>query len=203
VALVIGMLGAWAKLCSTKALNRAGDVYTTVVRSVPELLLILLIFYAGMSALTRLLIVLRLADEGLQLNPMAGVIAALSLVYGAYLTDVLRGGIQAVPKGQIEAAKAYGMHGPMRFLRILFPQMIRFALPGMSNQWLNITKDSALVSVVGVIELVQVGKGAAFKTKHFFFFFGVTGLMYLALTIVSLFLLGRLEKRANRGVRRV
>ena len=199
IALVIGMLGAWAKLCHIKALNRAGDVYTTVVRSVPELLLILLIFYAGMSALTRLLIGLGLAEEGLQLNPMAGVITALSLVYGAYLTDVLRGGIQAVAKGQIEAAKAYGMHATMRFVRILFPQMIRFALPGMSNQWLNITKDSALVSVVGVIELVQVGRSAANSTKHFVFYYGVTGLIYLALTICSLILLGRLEKRANRG----
>jgi ABC-type arginine transport system permease subunit len=80
--------------------------------------------------------------------------------------------------------------------------MIRFALPGMSNQWLNITKDSALVSVVGVIELVQVGRSAANSTKHFVFYYGVTGLIYLALTICSLILLGRLEKRANRGVRR-
>jgi ABC-type arginine transport system permease subunit len=108
-----------------------------------------------------------------------------------------------VPKGQIEAAKAFGMPARLRFTRILFPQMIRFAIPGMSNQWLNITKDSALVSVVGAVELISVGRSAANSTKHFIFYFGVTALIFLALTVSSLFFLGRIEKRANRGVRRV
>lgn len=203
VGLVIGMLGAWAKLCHVKVLNRAGDVYTTVVRSVPELLLIVLIYYAGTAALTKLLVTLHLAEEGLSINPMGAVISALALIYGAYLTDVLRGGIQAVPKGQIEAAKAYGMHAPMRFYRIIFPQMIRFAISGMSNQWLNITKDSALVSVVGAVELVSVGRSTATSTKHYMFYYGVTALIFLTLTVCSLFLLSRIEQRANRGVRRV
>ena len=109
IAISIGMLGAWAKLCHIKGLNRAGEVYTTVVRSLPELLLIFLIFYAGTRALASLLIGLGLVDS-LEINPFAAVIVALGLIYGAYLTDVLRGGIQAVPKGQIEAAKAFGMH---------------------------------------------------------------------------------------------
>ncbi|MBK8158995.1 MAG: ABC transporter permease subunit [Rhodospirillaceae bacterium] len=204
IALVIGMMGAWAKLCNVKALNRAGEVYTTIVRSIPELLLIILIYYTGTSALTKLLVALHLADEGLEINPFAAVISALGLIYGAYLTDVLRGGIQAVPKGQIEAAKAYGMHAPMRFVRIIFPQMIRFAIPGLGNQWLNITKDSALVSVVAAVgEVLSVGKGAATSTKHFMFYFGVTGLVFMALSAGSLFFFSYLEKRANRGVRRV
>ena len=203
VGLAIGMLGAWSKLCHVKTLNRLGDAYTTLVRSVPELLLIVLIYYAGTSALTKFLVLLHLADESVQINPVGAVISALALIYGAYLTDVLRGGIQAVPKGQIEAAKAYGMHAPMRFIRIVFPQMIRYAIPGMSNQWLNITKDSALVSVVGAVELVSVGRSTAQSTKHYIFYYGVTALIFLSLTVVSLFFLSRLEKRANRGVRRV
>jgi polar amino acid transport system permease protein len=203
VGLAIGMLGAWSKLCHVKALNRVGEVYTTVVRSLPELLLIFLIFYAGTSALTSLLVALGLAQEGLQINPFGAVISALGLIYGAYLTDVLRGGIQAVPKGQIEAAKAFGMHGPKRFVRIIFPQMIRYAIPGLGNQWLNITKDSALVSVVAAVgETLSVGRGAANSTKQFVFYFGVTALIFLALSVCSLFLFSRLEKRANRGVRR-
>jgi polar amino acid transport system permease protein len=203
IALVIGMLGAWAKLCHIKALNRAGEVYTTIVRSIPELLLIILIFYTGTSALTKLLVVLRLADENLEINPFGAVISALALIYGAYLTDVLRGGIQAVPKGQIEAAKAFGMHAPRRFLRIVFPQMIRFAIPGLGNQWLNITKDSALVSVVAAVgEVMSVGKGAALSTKHFMFYFGITALVFMTLSAGSLFFFAYLEKRANRGVRR-
>lgn len=202
IALAIGMFGAWAKLCRVKALNRAGDVYTTVVRSVPELLLILLIYYTGTAAVTRLLVTLHLADEGFEINPMGAVISALALIYGAYLTDVLRGGIESVPKGQIEAAKAYGMHAPMRFYRIVLPQLVRYCIQGLSNQWLNITKDSALVSVVGATEILSVGRSAANSTKHFTFYYGMTGLVFLGLTLFSLFFLSRLEKRANRGVRR-
>jgi polar amino acid transport system permease protein len=203
MALAIGMLGAWSKLCHIKALNRVGETYTTIVRSVPELLLIFLIFYAGTSALTSLLVALNLAEEGLEINPFGAVISALGLIYGAYLTDVLRGGIQAVPKGQIEAAKAFGMHAPQRFLRIVFPQMIRYSIQGLGNQWLNITKDSALVSVVADVgEILSVGRGAANSTKHFMFYFGVTAMVFLALSVCSLFVFNRLEKRANRGVRR-
>jgi len=199
----IGLLGAWAKLCHIKALNRTGEVYTTVVRSLPELLLIFLIFYAGTRALANLLVMLGLADQGLDINPFAAVIVALGLIYGAYLTDVLRGGIQAVPKGQIEAAKAFGMHGPKRFVRILFPQMIRFSIPGLGNQWLNITKDSALVSVVAQVnDIMSVGRSAANSTKHFVFYFGATAIVFMIVSAVSMYFFARLEKRANRGIRR-
>lgn len=202
IAISIGMLGAWSKLCHIKALNRAGEVYTTVVRSLPELLLIFLIFYAGTRALASLLIGLGLVDS-LEINPFAAVIVALGLIYGAYLTDVLRGGIQAVPKGQIEAAKAFGMHAPKRFMRVLFPQMIRYAIPGLGNQWLNITKDSALVSVVAqVTDIMSVGRSAANSTKHFIFFFAATAVVFMIISGVSMFVFSRLEKRANRGVRR-
>jgi His/Glu/Gln/Arg/opine family amino acid ABC transporter permease subunit len=203
IAATIGLFGAWAKLCHIKALNRAGEAYTTLVRSLPELLLILLIFYAGTRTLASLLVTLGLADQGLEIDPFAAVIAALGLIYGAYLTDVLRGGIQAVPKGQIEAAKAFGMHGPKRFVRIVFPQMIRYCIPGLGNQWLNITKDSAYVSVVAAVgEIMSVGRGAANSTKHFMFFFGATAVVFMLISGVSMFIFSRLEKRANRGVRR-
>src|SRR5215813_2603375 len=203
IGLTIGMLGAWAKLCPVKALNRAGEAYTTLVRSVPELLLIFLIFYAGTGALKSLLVGLGLVQD-LEINPFAAVITALGLIYGAYLTDVLRGGIQAVPKGQIEAAKAFGMHGPKRFVRILFPQMIRYAIPGLGNQWLNITKDSAYVSVVAAVgEIMSVGRGAANTTHHPIFFYGATAIVFMVVSGVSMFAFSRLEKRANRGVRRV
>jgi His/Glu/Gln/Arg/opine family amino acid ABC transporter permease subunit len=202
MAAAIGMLGAWAKLCGVKSLNRAGEVYTTVVRSLPELLLIFLIFYAGTRALESLLVALGLV-ESLEINPFAAVITALGLIYGAYLTDVLRGGIQAVPKGQIEAAKAFGMHGPQRFVRIVFPQMIRYAIPGLGNQWLNITKDSALVSVVAQVnDIMSVGRSAANSTKHFIFFLGATAVVFMILSAGSMFFFAWIEKRANRGVRR-
>jgi His/Glu/Gln/Arg/opine family amino acid ABC transporter permease subunit len=201
LAFAFGMLGAGAKLSSRRWLARAGDFYTTFIRALPELLLILLIYYAGTSALVKLLVVAGLASEDLQISPFAAAVASLGFIYGAYLTDVLRGGIEAIPKGQIEAARACGMGGWLRFRRIVFPQMIRFAIPGMSNQWLNITKDSSLVSVIGAYELLSAGRSAATSTKEYVFYYGATALLFLVLTIVSMALLGRVERRANRGVR--
>jgi len=202
VGFLLGLLGAGAKLSHLRSLNRVGDLYTTIVRALPELLLILLIYYTGTTALVRLLVFTGLVSEDLQVSPFAAAVSSLSLIYGAYLTDVLRGGILAIPKGQIEAARAYGMGFWLRFRRIIFPQMIRYATPGMGNQWLNITKDSALVSVVGAYELASAGRSAATATKQYIFYYSITALIFLALTIVSMQLLGIVERRANRGVRR-
>lgn len=202
VGFLLGLLGAGAKLSGNKALYRIGDLYTTLVRAIPELLLIILIYYAGGSAMKAMLVGIGIVDETFQVNAFAAVVAALGLIYGAYLTDVLRGAIEAIPKGQVEAARAYGMHGVLRFRRIIFPQMIRFAVPGMGNQWLNITKDSALVSVVGAFEVAKQANIAASATKEYLFFYTVAALIFLCLTIVSMVVLTRVEKRANRGVRR-
>jgi His/Glu/Gln/Arg/opine family amino acid ABC transporter permease subunit len=202
VAFVLGLLGAGAKLSGNKILYRIGDLYTTLVRAVPELLLIIPIFYAGGRAIKALLLNIGLVGENFQVNAFAAVVVALGLIYGAYLTDVLRGAIQAIPKGQTEAARAYGMHAPMRFRRVIFPQMIRFAIPGMGNQWLNITKDSALVSVVGAFELVSAAKSAASQTKEYLFFYSVGAACFLIITIVSMIVLQHIERRASRGVRR-
>lgn len=202
VGFLLGLLGAGAKLSGNKALYRLGDLYTTLVRAIPELLLIILIFYAGSRAMKALLLGVGLVGEDFQVSAFAAAVAALGLIYGAYLTDVLRGAIQAIPKGQVEAARAYGMHGPLRFRRVIFPQMIRFAIPGMGNQWLNITKDSALVSAVGAFEMAFAGKSAASQTKEYLFFYSITGLLFLCLTVVSMIVLTHVEKRASRGVRR-
>ena len=202
LAFILGLLGAGAKLSGNRMLYRIGDLYTTLVRAVPELLLIIIIFYAGGSAMKAVLIGIGLVDETFQVSAFAAAVAALGLIYGAYLTDVLRGAMQAIPKGQIEAARAYGMHGPLRFRRIVFPQMIRFAIPGMGNQWLNITKDSALVSVVGAFEVLKQANIAASGTKEYLFFYTTAALIFLSLTIVSMVVLQRVEKRASRGVRR-
>jgi His/Glu/Gln/Arg/opine family amino acid ABC transporter permease subunit len=202
VGFLLGLLGAGAKLSGNKFLYRLGDLYTTLVRAIPELLLIILIFYAGGSAMKALLIGIGLVDDSFQVNAFAAVVVALGLIYGAYLTDVLRGAIQAIPKGQVEAARAYGMRGSLRFRRIIFPQMIRFAIPGMGNQWLNITKDSALVSVVGAFEVAKQANIAASATKEYLFFYSVAALIFLCLTIASMVVLARIEKRASRGVRR-
>ncbi len=201
MGLVLGLAGAGAKLSSHRWLVRVGDLYTTIVRALPELLLILLVYYAGTSALIRVLVFTGVAGEDLQISPFAAAVASLGLIYGAYLTDVLRGGIEAIPRGQIEAARACGMRSRLRFRRIIFPQMIRYAIPGMSNQWLNITKDSSLVSVIGAYELLSAGRSAATSTKEYIFYYGVTAFVFLMVTVVSMVLLWRIERYANRGVR--
>jgi len=202
LAFVFGLLGAGAKLHGSKVLYRIGDIYTTLIRAVPELLLILIVYYNGGSALNSLLVGLGISERGIDISPFAAAVASLGFIYGAYLTDILRGAIQAIPKGQIEAARAYGMHAPMRFRRIVFPQMIRYAIPGMGNQWLNITKDSSLVSAIGAFELLFAAKSAASQTKDYIFFYSVGALCFLMITIVSMIALQQVERRASRGVRR-
>src|SRR5688572_20487737 len=202
VAFFLGLLGAGAKLHGNRWLYRVGDLYTTLIRAVPEPLLIFILYYIGTRAMKSLLVAIGLANEDFQISAFAAVVAALGFIYGAYLTEVLRGAIQAIPKGQLEAARAYGMHAPMRFRRIIFPQMIRYAIPGMGNQWLNITKDSSLVSLVGAFELVFAAKSAASQTKEYIFFYSIGALCYLAITVISMIGLQRIERQASRGVRR-
>lgn len=202
LAFMLGLLGAGAKLHGNRWLYRLGDLYTTFVRAIPELLLILMVYYMGSRAVNAVLIGLGVTERGINISPFIAAVASLGFIYGAYLTDILRGAIQAIPKGQTEAARAYGMHGLMRFRRIIFPQMIRYAVPGMGNQWLNITKDSALVSVIGAFELLFAAKSAASQTKEYIFFYSVGALCFLTITVVSMIVLHRIERRASRGVRR-
>lgn len=203
VGFCFGLLGAGAKLHGNRWLLRIADLYTTIIRAVPELLLILLLFYSGTSAIKSVLVSVGLAGEDVQVSGFGAAVAALGFIYGAYMTEILRGAIQAVPKGQMEAARAFGMRPPLRLRRILFPLMLRYALPGMGNQWLNITKDSAYIVVTGsVAELLSAGTNAAGGTKRYLFFYGVTAALFLVLTVASMLLLAALERRVNRGMRR-
>jgi polar amino acid transport system permease protein len=201
IGLAFGLLGAWAKLSGNRAAFIVAESYTTVVRAVPELLLIILLYYTGTAALQGLLIDIGFSSD-IQINGFAAAVATLGFVQGAYSTEVLRGAILSVPKGQMEAARAYGMSSVLRFRRILFPLMFRYALPGLNNLWVNILKDSSLISVVGFSELLFTGKTAASGTKDYFFFYMVTGLIFLILTTLSNFGISYVERRTNRGVRR-
>jgi polar amino acid transport system permease protein len=201
IGLGLGLLGAWAKLSGNRTMFLVSETYTTLVRAVPELLLILLLYYSGSEAIARVLALIGQGEQ-IQVNGFAAAVATLGFVQGAYSTEVLRGAILSVPKGQMEAAKAYGMPAVLRFRRILFPLMFRYALPGLNNLWVNILKDSSLISVVGLSELVFTSKTAASGTKHYFFFYTVAGLVFMVLTTLSNVGVGVLERRVNRGVRR-
>src|SRR5215472_2665182 len=201
IGLVLGLLGAWGKLSGNRTAFWISESYTTIVRAVPELLLIILLYYTGTTALRNLLVTVGFGED-VQINAFAAAVGTLGFVQGAYTTEVFRGAMLAVPKGQLEAAKAYGMSAALRFQRIMFPLMFRYALPGLANLWVSILKDSSLISVVGFSELLFEGKTAAASTKNYFFFYMVTAAMFLLLTVLSNVGIYFVERRLMRGVRR-
>jgi polar amino acid transport system permease protein len=198
VGIVLGMLGAGAKLGGGRGLFWLAEAYTTLVRAVPELLLIILLFYAGSSAITALLANLGLGEW--EISGFAAAVGVLGIVQGAYQTEVIRGAIIAIPRGQIEAARAYGMRPLLRFRRIVVPCMLPIALPGLANLWMILLKDTALISVVGFSELLYVGKQAAGSTKHYFLFYCAVGAIYLVMTLGSNVLFRLLERQLRRGI---
>ncbi len=199
--LVLGLAGAAAKLSGAWLLRALADLYTTVVRGVPEILILFLLFYGGASLVRGLLQDLGHTGPVEVSAFLAGAIA-LGVVSGAYSTELFRGAILAIPRGQLEAGRAVGMGPWLRFRRILFPQMLRYALPGLGNLWLVMLKDTALVSVIGLNDLLRVGYIAMGSTRQPFTFFLAVALMFLVMTIVSMIVLHRLERWAGQGVRR-
>ena len=197
MGLVIGLFGASGKLSGGKVVKRILEIYTTLVRSIPELLLIVILFYTGTQGINALASAIGLGR--IEINGFIAAVAVLGVVQGAYSTEVLRGAILAIPIGQIEAAKAYGMPRFLMFRRVTLPAMLPFAIPGLSNLWLNATKDSALISVVGYLELTKITQQAAGQTKTYFLFYSVSACIYLAISLVSLYGFGLLEARVRRG----
>lgn len=197
LGLVIGLFGALGKLTGGKITRRLLDGYTTIVRSVPELLLIVILYYTGTQALNNMLV--SIGYDPIRINGFIAAVAVLGVVQGAYSTEVLRGAIQAIPIGQIEAARAYGMPPLLLFRRITLPAMLPYAIPGLSNLWLNATKDSALISVVGYLELTKITQQAAGGTKWYFMFYTVAGALYLLISLVSLKAFGMLDNYVRRG----
>lgn len=195
---LIGIAGAYGKLYGGPVVRDLLEVYTTVVRAVPELVLILLLYFAGTDLVNRLLELFGYAP--VDINGLIAGIGVLGVVQGAYSTEVLRGAILAIPQGQIEAARAYGMSPGLMMRRITLPAMLPFAIPGLANLWLIATKDTALLAVVGFDELTQTTRTAAGATKSYFTFFIAAGIIYLTLTLVSTAFLARLERWARRGM---
>jgi His/Glu/Gln/Arg/opine family amino acid ABC transporter permease subunit len=200
VACVFGMMGALAKLSASPVLRAVAGTYTTVVRSLPDLLLMLVVFYGGQILLNRL-------SEArgwgyIDVNAFAAGTLTLGFVFGAYLTETFRGAILAIPRGQIEAGQACGLSGGQVVRYIVVPQMIRHAIPGFTNNWLVMLKATALVSVIGLDDMVHRAGLASAATRAPFTFYALTGAIYLAVTTVSILALAALERRFSRGVRR-
>jgi histidine transport system permease protein len=199
LSVALGLLGAAAKLSTNRPLRGIATAYTTLMRSVPDLVLMLLLFYSIQIAVNNLTDALNVAP--IDIDPFAAGVITLGFIYGAYFTETFRGAFLSVPRGQLEAGYAYGMSGTRVFFRVLFPQMMRFALPGVGNNWQVLVKATALVSIIGLADLVKAAQDAGKSTFNMFFFMVCAGLIYLAITTVSNFALLQLEKRYSIGVR--
>ena len=200
IAVVLGLIGASMKLARSPLLRSSANVYTTVIRGVPDLVLMLLIFYGGQMAINA--IAPKFGYDGyVDVNPFAAGVVTIGFIFGAYLTETFRGAIMAIPAGQREAAIACGMSSVQVFVRIVFPQMVRLAIPAFTNNWLVLVKSTALVSVIGLSDMMQRAGQAAGSTREPFTFYTAVALLYLAITTVSVLLLRMLEKRYSLGVR--
>jgi polar amino acid transport system permease protein len=198
LGLFLGLLGAMAKLYGGPVAKLVAGFYTTVIRSIPELVLILFLFFAGTRGISS---IGEFVGYGpINVNGTLAAILVLGFVQGAYSTEVLRGAIQAIPTGQIEAAKAFGMSPFQTFNRVIFPAMLPNAIPGLANLWLSVIKDTALIMVTGAsAELAGTTKIAAGGTKRYFMFYFVALMIYYALTKISNLFINRLEKYVRRG----
>ncbi len=201
LGVVIGIFFASLKLSQLVVLRYVADFYTTVIRGIPELLVIYLVFFGG-GALLRSVTSGLFGYEGYVDLPlfMTGVIC-IGVSAGAYNTEVIRGAVLAVPVGQIEAAKAIGMSTSKRFWRILVPQVSRYALPGLANVWQLTLKETSLISVIGLVEIMRSAQVASGSTKEPFTFYLTAAILYLGLTSISNRGFLRAEAWASKGVR--
>ncbi|PHR28759.1 MAG: ABC transporter [Desulfotalea sp.] len=201
IAMLLGMGGALAKVSHSIVLRGLATLYTTVIRGIPDLVLMLLVFFGGQVLVNQLAPMLGY-DEYIDINPFIAGVLTIGFIFGAYMTETFRGAILAVNKGQLEAGYAYGMSRVMVFRRILFPQMVRHALPGFGNNWMVLVKTTALVSIIGLDDMVRKASMAAGATRMPFTFYVVVAINFLLITTVSIYLLKYLENRYSLGVRR-
>ncbi|WP_029132771.1 ABC transporter permease [Sedimenticola selenatireducens] len=199
LAVLLGLLGSWGKLSRNRLANFIADTYTTVVRGIPELILLLLVYFGVPTLLQD--IAKRLGhDIRIDLDPFLAGTLAIGFIYGAFSTEVFRGAFISIPSGQLEAARAMGMSRILTFRRILLPQAMRFALPGLGNVWMVLLKATALISIIQLDELMRKTKIAANATHQPFTFYLLASIIFLGLTVVSMLLQHRAEKWANRGI---
>jgi len=200
IAMLLGISGALAKLSGARSLKLIAQIYTTIIRGIPDLVLMLLIFFGGQVFINQLGSALGY-DGYIDINPFIAGISTIGFIFGAYMTETFRGAILAVNRGQLEAGTAYGMSKSMVFRRITLPQMVRHALPGFGNNWLVLIKTTALVSIIGLDDMVRKAGLAAGATRKPFTFYLVVAINYLLITSISIYIFKQLERRYSVGVR--
>ena len=186
------------KLSKSKILNFVGNFYTTVFRGVPELLVIYLLFFGGSGAVMYVAKIFGY-DGYIEVNAFITGAISIGIISGAYSTEVFRGAIKSIHKGQFEASEVLGFKKKIYYYKIIIPQMLRLALPNISNVWQITLKDTSLISVTGLVEIMRQSYIAAGSTRDPLFFYSFAAVLYLLLTFLSLKLFNKLEKNYSRG----
>ena len=186
------------KLSKFKFLNLIANIYTTVIRGVPELLVIYLFFFGGSGAIMFVASIFGYS-EYIEINAFVTGSFAIGIISGAYSTEVFRGAIQSIDKGQFEAAKVLGFSKFKQFYKIVLPQMLRLAIPNLSNVWQITLKDTSLISVTGLVEIMRQSYIAAGSTRDPLFFYSFAAVLSLLLTFISMKLINKLEVKYSRG----
>ena len=186
------------KLSKYKSLNYIANTYTTIIRGVPELLVIYLFFFGGSGAIMFVASMFGY-NEYIEINAFVTGSFAIGIISGAYSTEVFRGAIQSIDKGQFEASKVLGLKKPIHFFKVIMPQMLRLAIPNLSNVWQITLKDTSLISVTGLVEIMRQSYIAAGSTRDPLFFYSFAAVLYLLLTFLSMKLINKLETKYRRG----
>lgn len=189
LGMLVGLAGAAAKLSRFRSLRMIADAYTTIVRGVPELLVILLVYFGGTAALSALF------GSYIEVSALWAGIFSLTVVFGAYATEIFRGAIQAIPRGQTEAALSIGLAPWQTWLLVILPQMARIALPALCNLWISLLKDTSLISIVGLSDIMRVAFVGAGSMRDPLTFYLAASALYLMLTSVSLLTFRFVERR--------
>jgi octopine/nopaline transport system permease protein len=201
-AMVIGFVFALIftplKLSKNKTLNIIGNCYTTIIRGVPELLVIYLLFFGGTGAAMYVAAIFGY-DGYIEINAFITGALAIGIISGAYSTEVFRGAILSIDKGQFEASKVLGLKKNIQFYKVILPQMLRLSIPNLSNVWQITLKDTSLISVTGLVEIMRQSYIAAGSTRDPLFFYSVAAVLYLILTFLSMKIINKLEVRYNKG----
>ncbi len=201
-AMFIGFLFALIftplKLSKNKFFNFVANSYTTIIRGVPELLVIYLLFFGGTGAVMYVASIFGY-NEYIEINAFITGAFAIGIISGAYSTEVFRGAIQSIDKGQFEAARVLGLNKFGQFFKIILPQTLRLAIPNLSNVWQITLKDTSLISVTGLVEIMRQSYIAAGSTRDPLFFYSFAAVLYLLLTFLSMKIINRLEVRYSRG----
>jgi octopine/nopaline transport system permease protein len=185
----LGLAAAAGRLSKLKPLSAAVGCYTTIVRGVPELLVILLIFFGGTIAISALF------GRYVEVNAFLAGVVALTIVSGAYMAEIFRGAVLSIPEGQVEAARSLGMHPWQTWMLVILPQMMRIALPALANQWISLIKETSLISIVGLTDIMRVASIGAGSMRAPLTFYLAAAALYLALTSIALVAFNLLERR--------